>query len=256
MLSDNTIHVTRHSGAAMPSNPRAIASGAIIFLGPPGAGKGTQAKRVAAQYDLPHLSTGDVLRSHLKRGTALGVRAGEMMGRGQLVADSLVSDMVAERMRQPDCASGVILDGFPRSVAQAEWLDRFLPLRSREQNWPQRAIPPLVIQINVTRDELMRRLAARRVCPACGHIYNIEFQPTRVEGVCDIDGSKLEVRQDDSESVVQQRLLVYEESTLPLVKYYRAKGQLHEIDGNLPVDFVMAQTARVINTVAVPPQAK
>jgi adenylate kinase len=178
-----------------------------------------------------------------------------MMSRGQLVADSLVSDMVAERMRQSDCAAGVILDGFPRSVAQAEWLDRFLPLRSREKNWPQRPVPPLVIQINVTRDELLRRLAARRGCPSCGHIYNIQFQPTKVEGVCDFDGSKLEVRPDDSENVVQQRLQVYEESTLPLVKYYRAKGQLHEIDGNLPVDFVMAQTARVINTVATQPQA-
>jgi adenylate kinase len=156
-------------------------------------------------------------------------------------------------MRQSDCAGCVILDGFPRSVAQAEWLDRFLPIRNRERDWPQSPGAPLVIQFNVKRDELMRRLGGRRVCPACGHVYNIQLRPTKVTGVCDFDGTKLKVRPDDSESVIYERLKVYEETTLPLVDYYRAKGLLKEIDGNLPVDLVMAKTARVINAVTQSP---
>jgi adenylate kinase len=194
---------------------------------------------------VPHLSTGDVLRSHVERRTELGIKAGEVISRGLLVADDLVCGMLAERMRQPDCAAGVVLDGFPRSVAQAQWLDGFLPRVPENKSLPKR-IPPLVIQINVRREELLRRLAGRRSCAACGRVYNIRSQPTRVEGVCDFDGTELMMRPDDSEATVHQRLKVYEQSTLPLVEYYRAKGQLQEVDGNLPADSVMAQTARVI----------
>jgi adenylate kinase len=249
MLSDTTVRLTPNHGAATSSNPRAIPSGAIILLGPPGAGKGTQAKRISAAYNIPHLSTGDVLRSQLARGTALGMKAGDMMSRGLLVADGLVCEMLAERMQEPDCAGCVILDGFPRSVAQAEWLDRFLQFRGREENPSQVPVPPLVIQINLNHDELMRRLAGRRTCPACGHVYNIRFQPTKNEGICDIDGTTLVVRPDDSENVIRERLKVYEESTLPLVEYYRAKEQLREVDGNLSVDLVTAQAARLISHV-------
>ncbi len=224
---------------------RAFASGAIVLLGPPGAGKGTQAKRIAAENKVPHLSTGDVLRGHLARGTSLGLLAADMMSRGLLVADDLVCEMLAERMQHPDCAGCVVLDGFPRSVAQAEWLDQFLRFRGR-QDRTQISAPPLVIKINVRRDELMHRLAGRRVCPTCGHAYNIRFQPTKIEGVCDFDGSILGVRPDDSESVIRERLKVYEESTLPLVEYYRAKDQLREVDGNSSVDLVKAQIERVI----------
>lgn len=246
MLSDVTVRLVLNHGAAILSDTRAIASGAIILLGPPGAGKGTQAKRIAAENKVPHLSTGDVLRGHMARGTSLGLQAADMMSRGLLVADGLVFEMPPERMQHPDCAGCVILDGFPRSVAQAEWLHQFLRIRGRAEDRPQISAPPLVIQIIVRSDELMHRLAGRRVCPNCGHVYNIRFQPTKIEGVCDFDASTLGVRPDDSESVIRERLKVYEESTLPLVEYYRAKGRLREVDGNCSVDFVTAQIARVI----------
>ncbi len=238
--------MVQNQGAALTSSTSAISSGVIIFLGPPGAGKGTQAKRIAAEYKVPHLSTGEVLRSHLERGTELGVKAGDMMSRGLLVADDLVCDMLAERMQQPDCGGCVVLDGFPRSVAQAEWLDRFLRFCGRGGNRFQIPVHSLVIHINLKRDELVRRLAGRRICPACGNVYHIRLQPTKIEGVCDFDGQRLRVRPDDSEDVIHERLRVYDESTLPLVEYYRAKGQLREVDGNLSVDLVTAQTARII----------
>jgi adenylate kinase len=253
MLSDGTIPLLHNLGTTVRSGIPTIASGAIVFLGPPGAGKGTQAKRIAAQYQVPHLSTGDILRSHMERRTALGVQAGDIVSRGLLVADHLVCDLLAERMRQPDCAGCVILDGFPRSVAQAEWLDRFLTLRVLKEKASPSPVPPLVIQINVRREELLRRLAGRRSCLACGRVYNIRFQPTKFEEVCDFDGAALMVRPDDSEHVIHERLKSYEQSTLPLVEYYRAKGQLREIDGNLPADSVMAQTTRVIARVRVQP---
>jgi adenylate kinase len=229
---------------------KTIAAAAIILLGPPGAGKGTQAKRIMAEYRVPHISTGDVLRSHLERRTGLGVKASEMMSCGKLVADDLVCDMLADRMQQSDCQSCVILDGFPRSVEQAKWLEGFLPRRIPRENGSPNSAGSLVIQINVKREELLRRLAGRRSCPTCGHVYNVHFRPTKIEGVCDFDGTRLVRRSDDSEEIIHQRLMVYEQSTLPLADYYRAKGILREIDGNLPADSVAAETVRLISDVA------
>jgi adenylate kinase len=239
-----------YEGAVSACN-KTIAAGAIILLGPPGAGKGTQAKRIMAEYQVPHISTGDVLRNHLERRTGLGVKASEMMNRGKLVADDLVCDMLADRMQQSDCKSCVILDGFPRSVEQAKWLEGFLPRRIPRGNGSPTSAGSLVIQINVKREELLRRLAGRRSCPTCGHVYNIQFRPTKIEGVCDLDGTKLVRRSDDSEEVIYQRLMVYEQSTLPLAEYYRGKGILREIDGNLPADTVAEEAVRVISDVAI-----
>lgn len=232
----------------MPARTKVVAAGAIILLGPPGAGKGTQAKHLGAKYGVPHISTGDVLRNHIERGTELGLQASGLMRRGLLVPDELLYDMLAERMTHPDCASCVILDGFPRSIAQAEWLDRFLSMRAAS-DFSSAPIEPVAILINVKQEEILHRLAGRRSCPTCGQVYNLSYRPERTKGLCDFDRTELAVRPDDSEDVIHQRLKVYEKNTLPLAEYYRAKGQLMEIDGNRPVGRVMAETTRAIRRI-------
>ena len=218
----------------------------IILLGPPGAGKGTQAKRIAHEYQIPHISTGDIFRNHIERRTTLGQKAGDVISRGLLVDDELVCNMIAERVGQPDCAGGLILDGFPRSLKQAQWLNYFLGKYGCDHNWLPKCVSPLVIGINVRRDELMRRLSLRRSCPSCGGTYDPHSKPAKTEGVCDSDGAKLVMRSDDSQEVVYERLKVYEENTLPLTDYYRSNGQLREIDGDLPADVVMSEIRRII----------
>jgi adenylate kinase len=244
MASNLTIRVNGdHQGSPMPPDANPLAAQAIILLGPPGAGKGTQAKSLGARYSVPHISTGDVLRSHMQRNTALGQQAGGLVSRGMLIGDDLVCGMLAERMAEADCARSVILDGFPRSVAQAEWLDRFLARRARRFG-SRSSASLLAIQINVRQDELLRRLAGRRSCPACGRTFNVQFQPTKIDGICDFDGTTLIVRPDDCEDVIVERLKVYEQHIGPLSEYYRAKKQLREIDGNHSADHVMAETVR------------
>jgi adenylate kinase len=248
MRSDSTgLPQSIRPEAGVLSNRKAIAPAALVLLGPPGAGKGTQAKRISAEYRLPHISTGDVFRSHVQRNTPLGIKARDLMSRGMLVADDVVCEMLGERMREPDCDSCVILDGFPRSVAQAEWLDRFLSTRAVETKKSLSFTPPLVIKIDVKQEELLHRLAGRRSCPTCGHIYNVRLQSTKAEGICDFDGSKLIVRADDSEDVVRERLKIYEQNARALAEYYRAKGQLREIDGNLPPESVLTHTLRAVH---------
>lgn len=223
---------------------------AIIFLGAPGAGKGTQSQQVAKDHSLPHISTGDVFRTHVSNKTALGLKAAEAMSRGMLVADELVCNMLAEYIQSLDHVGCVVLDGFPRSVAQAEWLDRFLRTRSSGMNeLPHTA--PLAIQISVPRDQLIRRLSGRRSCPSCGRIYNLHFHPTRNDGICDYDGAKLQMRPDDSEDVVLERLTVHEKNTFPLTEHYRRKGQLREIDGNGAVDNVRTAITRVTSMLTI-----
>ena len=221
--------------------------GTIILVGAPGAGKGTQAKLIAAEYAIPQISTGDLFRENVACGTALGLKVKETLDRGELVSDSLVNEMVAHRLSRPDVTRGFILDGYPRTVGQAEWLDGYLKSRQADNgSAPFSAIPPVVVQIVVEYNQILQRITGRRSCPTCGRIYNVHFQPPKVEGVCDVDGGKLFVRPDDTEEVVSERLKTYERQTLPVVEYYRAKGQVADVDGNLPVEEVAAQAFQAI----------
>jgi adenylate kinase len=196
---------------------------AVIFLGPPGAGKGTQAKQIAESYGVPHLSTGDMFREHVSRGTPLGLRAKPIMERGELVPDDLVLSMVEDRISRPDTADGFILDGFPRTVPQAEKLDEIQRRRFKTE--------PLVVHFVVDKNQLMRRLTGRRVCGIGGEIYNIYDHPPKVPGRCDRDGGELTQRPDDREEVIAERLAAYERQTRPLVDYYRQQGVLKDVDG-------------------------
>ncbi len=196
---------------------------AVIFLGPPGAGKGTQARQIAESYSVPHLSTGDMFREHVGRGTPLGLRAKPIMERGELVPDDLVLSMVEERISRPDCGDGFLLDGFPRTLPQAEKLDEILRKRFKTR--------PLVVHFVVDRNQLMRRLTGRRTCAMGGEIYNIYDHPPKVPGRCDRDGGELMQRPDDREEVIAERLAAYERQTRPLVDYYRGRGVLKDVDG-------------------------
>jgi adenylate kinase len=228
------------------SQAKKISAGAIILLGAPGAGKGTQARRIVAESDAVHISTGDVFRRHVERKTALGIKAAKAMNSGMLVADELVCNMLSEHIKQLDCRTCVILDGFPRSVFQAEWLDRFLPRHFRESDSSVHSGVHLVIQIKVAHEELLRRLRGRRFCPTCGHSYNIELQPSRTETICGFDGTKLERRVDDFDSVIHERLKAYAANTSPVAEYYRGKGQLQEIYGNCPADAINSEITRLL----------
>jgi adenylate kinase len=225
--------------------------GPIILLGPPGAGKGTQAKRISETYGIPQISTGDLLREHVAKKTELGIKAKAAMDRGDLVSDELVSDMVADRLNLADCVKGFILDGFPRTVWQAEWLDRYLEqLRAGRDAAAQIACAaPVVIRLVVEYNRLLQRIVGRRSCPTCGRIYNIYFQPPKDDELCDIDGTPLVSRRDDAEDVVAERLRAYEQLTLPLVDYYGSRGRLVEVNGAQPVDNVMAQAFKAIENV-------
>jgi adenylate kinase len=180
-------------------------AGPVILLGPPGSGKGTQAKRIMVEFDIPHISTGDVLRQHVQHKTALGLDAIRIMNAGQLVSDNLVCDMVAERLRQPDCAQGAVLDGFPRTILQAQWLDIYLEAcTSNNTAWGQ--LHPLVIKIDLHKKELLCRLLGRRSCPSCGRAYNTQFQSSGTPALCEFDGSVLITRCDDVENLICERI--------------------------------------------------
>lgn len=222
---------------------KAIAVGPLIMLGPPGAGKGTQAKIVAERYGVPHISTGDILRDNVARGTDVGKKAKVIMERGDLVSDDLVCDMVAERLARPDCGKGFILDGFPRTMAQAKWLDGLLT----SLQFNGRQLGPVVISIQVGYNQLLQRLTGRRSCPTCGRIYNVYLQPPAREGICDLDGTPLIQRKDDSEAVISERLKAYERDTKPLVDYYRSQGRLHELNGELPIEQVTAEMISLVD---------
>jgi len=197
---------------------------AVIFLGPPGSGKGTQAKELAKECGIPHLSTGDMLREHVGKGTPLGLKAKPIMGRGELVPDSLVLKMVAERIERPDCSHGFVFDGFPRTVTQAKYLGELLKQHGLKQ--------PHVLHMVIGTSVLMRRLTGRRTCKVGGEIYNIYDRPPKVEGICDNDGGELLQRPDDREDVIRERLHAYEKQTAPLVQYYRRLGLLQDIDAD------------------------
>lgn len=226
----------RHLDSAGTLNklPR-LSAAALVFLGPPGAGKGTQARHVATEYRTPHISTGDVFRDHIARKTAFGVQAADIMARGMLVPDDVVCGMLREHIHALGCPGCLVLDGFPRSLEQAHWLDRFLHMRLGESQTRDASV---AIQINVARDQLLRRLTGRRSCPRCGRTYNLSLQPPVNSGICDYDGAKLVMRTDDSERVVCKRLMVYDQNSLPLTEYYRRNGRLLQIDGSGTEDTV------------------
>jgi adenylate kinase len=219
--------------------------GPVVLLGPPGAGKGTQAKRIMAQYGIPQVSTGDLLRENVVKGTELGLAAKAVMARGELVSDDLVCIMVRERLLQPDCKRGYVLDGFPRTAAQAGWLDALLDHELFDNSRPTRAWP-IVIRLDVDYNRLLLRISGRRSCPTCGRIYNIHSQPAHVNEVCDIDGSKLETRNDDRLEVIQPRLTAYQEQTRPVADYYERTGRLISVNADLPVDEVTEQIYRIL----------
>ena len=211
---------------------------AVIFLGPPGAGKGTQAKQLAAKYMVPHLSTGDMLRENVAKGTSLGAKAKPIMERGELVSDSLVLKMVRERIERPDCSHGFVFDGFPRTVAQAQYLGELL-----KQHGFRR---PLVIHLRIDTALILKRITGRRMCKTGGEIYNLYDRPPKVAGRCDNDGGELVQRPDDREEIVAPRLNAYEKQTTPLVAYYKRLGLLHEVDAAKSVDEVRQQIDKAL----------
>lgn len=212
-----------------------VTPGPILLLGAPGAGKGTQSKVLMADWAIPQISTGDLLREMRKdavrSASPLGRQIRQVMDAGQLVSNDLVQAMVLERLQRPDTRRGYVLDGFPRTLPQAEWLD--------EQLGGQReTLPVVAVNVHVSYTNLLRRLTGRRTCPACGRIYNIYFHPPETDTICDADGTALTQRADDSESVACERLRTHEALTAPVVEHYRAQGRFREVDGELPVEDV------------------
>jgi adenylate kinase len=224
--------------------------GPVILLGPPGAGKGTQAKRIAEHYNIPQISTGDILRDNVAKGTEVGGMAKAIMARGELVPDDLMYPMVAERLRRADCQRGFILDGFPRTPAQAGWLDAFFEHELFDKSRNGKCLP-IVIRLDVDYNQLVRRLTGRRSCPVCGRIYNVYSQPPRYDEICDVDGSKLVTRNDDREDVIVERLAAYDAQTRPVADYYEHKGRLVSVNGDLPADEVTKQVFQVIENHSV-----
>jgi adenylate kinase len=200
----------------------------IMLLGPPGSGKGTQAARIIASYDIPVISTGNIFRENLSDGTPLGLQAKEYIDAGELVPDDCVIGLVAERLKGADTRNGYLLDGFPRTLVQAEALDALLTKREEKLD--------KVIYINVPKDVLVNRIAGRLICPVCGRTYHVTGFPPKQEGVCDLDGAALIQRVDDSAATAENRIDVYNEQTKPLVEYYAKAGVLVEMDGTLDAD--------------------
>ena len=198
----------------------------LILLGPPGAGKGTQAGRLREDFHLPYIATGDMLRAQVKEGTDLGVKAKAFMDRGDLVPDEVIVGVIAERVASAEAADGFLLDGFPRTITQAEVLEEALDKRDRRLT--------AALLVDVDDDEVIRRLSGRRVCVKNGHLYHVEFDPPKNEGVCDQDGSRLEQREDDKPETVKHRLDVYHDQTSPLIKHYDDKNLLRRFDGKRP----------------------
>ncbi len=204
----------------------------VVLLGAPGAGKGTQAKRLSQALGLPHISSGDIFRENLKNQTELGELARQYMERGELVPDDVTIAMIRERLSRPDCAPGAILDGFPRTPAQAEALDKMLHDFGGQMD--------VVLYIKVSQQALIDRLAGRWMCRAHGHIYHERYNPPKQPGICDVDGSELYQRDDDKAETVKHRIEVYQRQTAPLIAYYRERGLLVDVDGEQPIDAVTA----------------
>ncbi len=200
----------------------------LVLLGGPGAGKGTQAKMLKEKYDLPHISTGDIFRANINKNTDLGKEAKKYIDKGLLVPDELVGDLVIDRIAEDDCKNGYIFDGFPRTIPQAKDLDRSLESFGEKLD--------LVINIEVEDKNIIRRMSGRRACLKCGATYHIEHIPPKKEGICDICGSNIVLRDDDAPETVRNRLVIYHEQTQPLIDYYNGKGNLVSVDGSRPIE--------------------
>jgi adenylate kinase len=214
----------------------------LIFIGPPGSGKGTQAKRLAAQHGVPHISTGDMLREAIADGTELGQKAAPIMAAGALVSDDLMLGIIDERLAKSDAQRGFILDGFPRTLVQAEKLDTIVGKRSGNGDAGLR-----VLQLLVPDDAIVERISLRRSCPTCGAIYHLASAPPAVDMVCDRDGAELIARPDDNETAVRKRLEAFHRQTLPVATYYKAKNLLREVDGVGPVDQVFERIEKSLS---------
>ena len=215
--------------------------GPILLMGAPGVGKGTQAKLLVSRWSVPQISTGDLLRTNIASGSALGLQAKHLMDAGTLVSDDLVNQMVERRLSEPDTAQGYMLDGFPRTLAQAEWLDDELKGQAG-------ALPLVAVSIRVEYNQLLRRITGRRICPECGRIYNVYLQPPVREGLCDADGICLQRRDDDSETVFESRMRAYEDQTAPVLEHYRALDQLKEIDGEGEPEMIAGRVETAVHT--------
>lgn len=210
----------------------------IIMLGAPGAGKGTQADKICAKYNIPHISTGDIFRANIKNNTELGQKAKSYMDKGELVPDELVVDLVVDRIKADDCTNGYVLDGFPRTIPQAEALDAALAAINDKVDY--------AINVEVPDENIINRMSGRRACVACGATYHIVHIPTKVEGICDKCGAALILRDDDKPETVKNRLNVYHEQTQPLIDYYTAKNVLHEVDGTKAMEDVFSSIVSIL----------
>ena len=227
-MSSSVLAVEQGRETGFTANP-----GPILLLGAPGVGKGTQAKELVKIWGIPQISTGDLLRANVSQGTKLGRIAKEIMGRGELVPDSLVDEMVAVRLRAPDTVKGYILDGFPRTLGQASWLDGRLASDGK-------SLPVVAVSIQVDYNQLLRRITGRRNCPVCQTIYNVFMNPSKRDGFCDVEGAALVQRADDTEEVFKERMRAYEALTAPVVEHYRTLGRFAEVDGDRPINAIAA----------------
>ena len=210
----------------------------LVMLGAPGAGKGTQAKKIADKYGIPHISTGDIFRANIKNGTELGKKAKEYMDKGALVPDELVVDLVADRVKQADCEKGYVLDGFPRTIPQAESLDAVLKTMGQKIDY--------AVNVEVPDENIVSRMSGRRACVGCGATYHIAHAPSKTEGICDRCGEALILRDDDKAETVKTRLSVYHEQTQPLIEYYGRQGCLKDVDGTVDMEEVFAAICRIL----------
>ncbi len=210
----------------------------IIMLGAPGAGKGTQAKKIAAKYNIPHISTGDIFRANIKNDTELGKKAKTYMDQGLLVPDELVVDLVVDRVNQEDCKNGYVLDGFPRTIPQAEALDKALSELGQKVDY--------AVDVDVPDENIVHRMSGRRACVGCGATYHLEYAPAKAEGICDVCGKELILRDDDKPETVQKRLNVYHEQTQPLIDYYTKAGILKTVDGTVDINDVFQAITQIL----------
>lgn len=210
----------------------------IILLGPPGAGKGTQAKLISEKFSIPHISTGDIFRANIKEKTPLGIEAKRYIDNGQLVPDEVTIGIVKDRLTKDDCDNGFLLDGFPRTVAQAEALDEFLKGINKELD--------VALLIKVPEEFILERMTGRRVCTSCGASYHIRFNPPKIEGKCDICDNELIQRKDDTEATVKERLEVYSKQTYPLINYYKDNGIISEVNGTESIDEVFGNISNIL----------